>query len=244
MQRVLSQPAYVLHAQPYRETSLLLDAFCRDHGRVGLVARGVRGQRGEPLRVLLQPLQPLLLSWSGRGELLRLESAEAASAALKPAGDALLGAFYLNEVLLRLLPRGEAHADLFWRYAETLGALQDEDGLRWPLRRFERDLLSEIGYGLGLATEADGETPLDAEAWYRYDPEQGATCVSARTGGAISGAALIALRHEGVPDASVLRELRVLMRRVLLHHLGGRELRSWQVLADLAMQRRVGHESD
>ena len=238
MQRVLAQPAYVLHAQPYRETSLLLEVFCRDHGRVGLVARGVRGQRGQPLRVLLQPLQPLLLNWSGRGELSRLEAAEAAGPALKPAGDALLGAFYLNELLLRMLPRGEAHADLFWRYAQTLGELQDEAGLRWPLRRFERELLRAIGYGLMLKTEADGETPLDDQAWYRYELEHGATRVAAGSRGAISGAALIALGEEEAPAAAILRELRVLMRGALLHYLGGRELRSWQVLADLAAQRR------
>lgn len=239
MQRVAGQPAYVLHAQPYRETSLLLDVFCRDQGRVGVVARGVRGSRGQPLRVLLQPLQPLHLSWSGRGELAHLDGAEAAGAALRPVGDALLGAFYLNELLLRLLPRSEPQVELFWRYAETLGALQDGGELRWPLRRFERDLLAAIGYGLVLEREADGGLPLDPSARYRYDPAHGPVRVSASsTAGTVSGACLMALSSDEVPDARDLNELRFLMRRVLLHCLGGRELRSWQVLSDIAAQRR------
>src|SRR5688500_2988878 len=99
--RVDSQPAFVLHAQPWRETSLLLEAFTRDHGRVGLIARGVRGARAQPLRAALQPMQPLHVSWQGRGELPWLQGAEAAGAALAPQGDALLGAFYVNELLVR-----------------------------------------------------------------------------------------------------------------------------------------------
>lgn len=237
MHRVAAQPAYVLHAQAYRETSLLLEVFCRDQGRVGLVARGVRGARGQPLRVLLQPLQPLLLDWSGRGELMRLDHAEAAAAALRPGGDALLGAFYLNELLMRLLPRGEAVPDLFWRYAQTLGELHEDAGLRWPLRRFERDLLATAGYALSLECEADGTTPLSPLHWYRYDPENGANRVPPATRGAVSGAALLALGADREPTGAQLNQLRGLMRALLSHQLGGRELRSWQVLADMAPHR-------
>jgi DNA repair protein RecO (recombination protein O) len=232
-------PAYVLHGQPYRETSLLLDIFSRDHGRVGLVARGVRGARAQPLRVLLQPLQPLLLSWGGRGELVQLRGVEAAGAALLPQGDALLAAFYVNELLMRLLPRGEAQVALFWRYAQCLGALAGGDDFAWELRRFERDLLAELGYGLTLECEADGTTPIDAERWYRYDAESGAQPLPGpRATAAVSGATLLALLGDQRPEVAGLRELRGLMRRVLLHHLGGRELRSWQLLADLAAHRR------
>lgn len=235
MLRVQAQPGYVLHATPYRETSLLLDVFSRDHGRIGLIARGVRGARGQPLRAALQPLQPLLLDWSGRGELQRLDAAEAAGAALRPAGAALLGAFYVNELLLRLLPRGESSEALFWRYAETLAAMQDEAGLRWPLRRFERDLLAAAGYALGLEATVDDEA-IEPEGWYRYDPEHGAVRVSASAANAVSGNALLALARDQAPAAAQQGELRTLMRRVLRHHLGGRELRSWQVLADFGQQ--------
>lgn len=234
MQRVDSHPAFVLHAQPWRETSLLLEVLTRDHGRLGMIARGVRGARGQPLRALLQPLQPLHLSWSGRTDLLHLGGTEAAGAALAPHGDALLAAFYLNELLVRLLPRGEPQTTLFWRYAGCLAALQSGTDYAWELRRFERDLLVELGYGLVLAVEADGITPVEMEGSYRYEPEQGAVRLSSRHTGAVSGQALLCLAHDRVPDAAGLRELRVLMRRVLLHRLDGRELRSWQLLADLS----------
>lgn len=231
-------PAYVLHAQPYRETSLLLDVFSRDHGRVGLVARGVRGTRAQPTRVLLQPLQPLLLGWGGRGELLQLRALEAAGAALKPEGDALLGAFYLNELLVRLLPRGEPNTALFWRYAECVGALSSGEETAWQLRRFERDLLAALGYALRLEHEADGDRAIDPDTWYRYDVDAGAWPLPGRLEAAISGTTLLDLAQDQRPDPEGMRQLRSLMRRILLHHLGGRELRSWQLLADLAAQRR------
>jgi len=233
VQRVEGQPAFVLHAQPYRETSLLVEAFARDHGRVGLIARGVRGARGQPLRAALQPLQPLLLDWNGRGELLRLAGAEAAGAAFAPQGDALLAAFYLNELTLRLLPRGEALPALFWRYTQALAALGADGDYVWQLRRYERDLLADLGYALQLGHEAGGLRAIDPDAHYRYDPEQGALRLLRAENASVTGASLLALAGDDAPPAAALRELRALMRRVLLHHLGGRELKSWRVLAEL-----------
>lgn len=231
--RVDAQPAFVLHAQAYRETSLLLDAMTRDHGRVGLIARGVRGARGQPQRALLQPLQPLFIAWSGRGEIAQLTASEAAGAALSLHGNALLSGFYLNELLVRLLPRNECQTALFWRYSECLGAMQNSLDCAWELRRFERDLLAETGYALMLDVEADGNTAISVDAHYRYDAEHGATRVAGPQSGAVLGASLLALASDARPDPAQLRELRGMMRRVLLHHLGGRELRSWRLLADL-----------
>lgn len=236
--RIEAQPAYVLHARAYRETSLLLEVFSRDHGRIGCIARGVRGARGQGLRASLQPLQPLLISCAGRGELLRLQTAEAVGPALRLQGDGLLSAFYLNELLLRLLPRDDAQPALFWRYVECLGELQDSETAAWALRRFERDLLEAIGYALELEHEAGTEVVLDVAARYHFDPETGPHRAAGHARAGISGAALLALARDRKPDAEALRELRRLMRGVLLHHLGGRELHSWQVLADLAEARQ------
>ena len=233
------QPAYVLHARAYRETSLLLEVFSRDHGRVGLIARGVRGARGQSRRALLQPMQPLLLSWRGHGELMTLSAVEAAGASLALHGDALLSAFYLNELLLRLLPRGEPHTELFWRYAAGLGYMASPAAqIGWELRRFERDLLTMVGYGIDLGVQAQAGERLDPQARYRFDPETGphrfaTPQAGVHTAGGISGAALIALRDDQMPDAAGQRELRRLMRGVLLHHLGGRPLHAWQVLGDI-----------
>lgn len=237
MQRVEGQPAFVLHAQAYRETSLLIEVFSREHGRIGLIARGVRGARGQPLRAALQPLQPLLLDWTGRGELSRLVNADTAGAAFAPQGDALLAAFYLNELMVRLLPRNEAMPSLFWRYAQALGALHEGGDWIWQLRRFERDLLAELGYALQLDCEAGSERAIDPEAHYRYDPEQGPLRLLRAENASVTGASLLALALDDAPSPEVLRDLRLMMRRVLLHQLGGRELKSWRVLADLAAGR-------
>ncbi len=228
------QPAYVLHARSYRETSLLVDLFTAGEGRIGVLARGVRGVRGQPLRAALQPLQPLSVSWRGRGELPHLVAAEVQGAAVTLSGDALLAAFYVNELLVRLLPRNDAQPALFWRYAELLGELGSDSGaaLGWLLRRFERDLLAAIGYGLQLGCEADGETPLDPDGWYRYVAEQGAIRVPVPTG-AVPGAALIALAADRQPPAELMLPLRRLLRTVIADQLGGRELRSWGLLAQL-----------
>ncbi len=210
--------------------------FSRDHGRIGLIARGVRGVRGQGARALLQPLQPLLLSWRGRGELPVMAAAEAAGAAIALHGESLLSAFYLNELLLRLLPRGEAQTALFWRYVLCLAALAEPAAhIGWELRRFERDLLDALGYGLQLHSEADNGAVLEPAARYLLDPESGPRRVVGERG--ISGTALIALRDDARPDPDALRELRHCMRGVLRHHLGGRDLHSWQVLGALAAVR-------
>nr|WP_183959950.1 DNA repair protein RecO [Chiayiivirga flava] len=235
-----AQPAYVLHAAPYRETSLLLETFTRDHGRIGLIARGVRGARGQPQRALLQPLQPLLLGAMGQGELLRLTQSEAAGPPPSLHGDATLAAFYLNELLLRLLPRADAQTALFWRYSECIGALTGEHA-GWELRRFERDLLGALGYGLALESEALSEREVEPTLRYRFDPDTGPRRVGLGDAGGnaatISGAALLALARDEMPGAVEQAELRRLMRGVLRFHLGGRELRSWRIVSELAAHR-------
>ncbi len=240
MGSIQSQPGYVLHARAWRETSLLLEVFSRDHGRVGLIARGARGGRAQAQRALLQPLQPLLLSWSGRGSLMNLVQVEATAAALSMQGETLLSAFYLNELLLRLVPRDEPQPDLFWRYAASLGLLTaPEVSLAWELRRFERDLLITLGYGLSLDVDATDGSSIEPAARYLLDPEHGPRRIrfegvrdSAVTQG-VSGSALLALREDQMPSTQDLYELRRCMRTVLRHHLGGRDLHSWQVLGDI-----------
>lgn len=224
--RVDQQPAYLLHARAYRETSLLLEAYTRDHGRVGLVARGVRRERSRWPRGLLQPLQPLLLDWVARGELGSLTGAEAASAPLQLAGARLPAAMYLNELVLRLSARADAQPRAFAHYATCLARLQGEADPGWSLRRFERDFLGELGYGLALVHAGDGQ-PLQAALDYGYDPETGALPWHEHLRlPRVSGAALLALERDEQPDAAALAQLRVLMRGVIRHLLGG-DLQSW-----------------
>jgi DNA repair protein RecO (recombination protein O) len=226
--RVADQPAFVLHQRPYRETSALLELVTRDHGRVGVVARGVRATRPRWPRGLLSVFVPLIVGYAGRGELATLTALEAAGRPSTPHPDALASGLYANELLVRLLPRNDPHPGIFERYADLLGALALGTSLAWELRRFERDLLIELGFGLPLEIEADGATPVYPEADYSFDPERGPVPWAERPAAPrVTGAALLALAADTPPDAAGAVQLRRLMRAVLLHHLGGRPLASW-----------------
>ncbi|MFA5530498.1 MAG: DNA repair protein RecO [Thiohalomonadaceae bacterium] len=222
-ERIALQPAYVLHRRPYRETSLLVEAFTAEHGRVGLIAKGVRRGKGR-LQGVLQPFHPLLLSWSGRGELRSLTDAEGRGPVPVLSGRTIYSAFYLNELLLRLTEREDPHPALFAHYGETLAALCEDE--EWALRLFERDLLSELGYGLALETDVDGE-PIAEDALYDYQAEIGAIrCGDVPTVRAISGRALLVLGGRVPPDEQSRREVKKLLRRVLRLYLGTRPLES------------------
>lgn len=229
--RIDQQPAYVLHARAYRETSLLLECLTRDHGRLGIIARGVRSERGRVLRATLEPFQPLALDLLLRGELATLRSAEPTAAPRRLLGDAGLAGLYANELVVRLTGRQDPHAALFDVYAEVLARLAAGEPLAWTLRRFERDLLDTLGYALALAHEADTGQPIDPQSHYRYRVESGPESCSASSTGAVRGEYLLALAEDRSPDAPGLQALRGLMREVIRFHLGGGELRAWQVLA-------------
>lgn len=145
-QRVQDSTAFLLHATPWRETSLIVQAFSRDHGSVALVAKGAK-RPYSTLRPVLQTFQPLLLSWSGAGEVKTMTRAEAGGVRPLP-GSALMSAWYMNELLLRLLPREDAHPLLFDAYDEALRSLAAGSRAAGALRRFEWTLLHETGYGL------------------------------------------------------------------------------------------------
>ncbi|EIT70419.1 MULTISPECIES: DNA repair protein RecO [Hydrocarboniphaga] len=219
--------AHVLRTQPFRDTSLLVEAFSQDHGRVGLVARGARAPKSR-LRALLQPFQPLLLSWSEQGDLGSLTGAEAAAQPVTLSGEAVFCGWYLNELLLTLVQRHDPHPQLYADYTEALALLPQR--IEPSLRRFEMRLLNELGYGLDLPDD------LDAALHYRFDAEEGAIPVSAAAPQVLhvySGASLIALRDERFDDAAALRDMRRLLNRQLKPLLGSRELESARLLRAL-----------
>jgi DNA repair protein RecO (recombination protein O) len=232
VQRIERQPAFVLHERPYRETSVLLEVLTRDHGRVGLVARGVRAAKPRFPRGTLKPLQALELSWQGRGELGTLVAADPVGTPVPLAGEGAFCALYVNELLTRLLARNDPHPAAFARYSGVLFDLAgaaDVAAQAWILRRFERDLLAELGYALRLAVDVDGE-PLDPSASYSIDPELGPIAwARRRIPPAVGGAALIAMAGDAAPAPALLREVRDAMRGILRHHLGGRELAAWSL---------------
>lgn len=229
--RIESQPAFVLHARAWRETSLLLEVFSRDHGRVGLLARGVRSARARIARATLEPFQLLSVDWAGTGELPNLRAAETAGGPRRFVEDALLSGLYVNELLVRLTARADPHPALFARYAALLEELAATDSLAWTLRRFERDLLVELGYGLQLDCEAESGEPLRADAEYVYAPELGPVPAQSRQPGAsVKGSALLALHDDVQPGHDDLSALRRVLRAVIASHVGEQGLRAWRVL--------------
>ncbi len=237
--RVLLARTLILHRRPYRDTSLLVEAFSRDHGRIGLVARGANRGRAR-LRGLLRPFAPLLLSWSGRGELLTLIGAEEQQQALWLPAERLLSGLYLNELLIALLARYDPHSALFDDYWRTLASLAMAENEEPVLRRFEVLLLARLGYGLQLEREADGHAPIQSGRIYRYVLERGPVPFAAGDGGiVISGHSLLSLAHGELAEPEVLREAKRLTRAALAVHLD-KPLRSRALLS--ALRRRSPHQ--
>lgn len=156
--RVLLQPVFILHRRPYRNTSLLLDAFSPDHGRMGLAARGAAAPRSR-LKGLLQPFTPLLLSWSGAGDLATLTGAEDAGLPIALPPHRVLAGLYVNELLMRLLRRLDPQTGLFTAYRTLLTELATAPNEEPVLRRFEKQLLDELGYGLNLIAKRSAASP-------------------------------------------------------------------------------------
>ena len=236
--RYTDERAFVLHARAWRETSLLLEVLTEQHGRIGLVARGVQGPKRQVLRAALQPLQHIRFNGVQRGELGQLASAEAVDAAPRLAQDASLAAFYVSELILRLVPRQDPSTGAYMLYAEVRERLRSSEPLAWTLRRFERDLLVALGVGFDLSEDGDG-VPVDPAARYRLDPEQGPRRVlgERQDGGdrarTATGSALLALAADTQPGDEDLRSLRLALRQVLASHLGGRGLHSWELMGEL-----------
>ena len=236
------EPAYVLHQYPYRDSSLLLEVFSRHHGRLGLVARGARSARAR-WRGQLQGFSPLLLSWSLRGELGTLTGLEARGGTAALAGRHLLSAYYLNELILRLVARHDPHPGIFDAYE---GALQELGGREEPaLRIFEKRLLEELGYGLLLDRTADAGLPVEPEASYAYQLERGPVrCDNpADSGLYLRGSSLLSLHHEALADPQARRDAKRLLRAALSIYLGSRPLKTREVSRRLATFTAEGQAS-
>lgn len=231
--RIDQVEAYVLHTLPFRETSLLVDAFTERHGRVSLAARGAR-RPASALRGVLLPFQRVSLSWFGKGEVKTLHGAEWLSMTPGLSGRALICGFYLNELLVRLLPREDPHPGVFAAYQAALAALPGSERIDAVLRPFELALLADLGYAIDLAHEAGGGAPVVAEGAYRYIPERGLVmCDGERAhGGAptISGASLLAMQTGDYSDTRTRREALRLLRNALGYYLGDKPLLSRDML--------------
>jgi DNA repair protein RecO (recombination protein O) len=222
---VLLQPAYVLHRRPYRETSFLLDLFTPDHGRLSAIIKGAR-QAKSGAQGLLQPFTPLLVSWTGRAEIMTLTHSELNGETQSLYGECLFAGFYLNELLVALLEKWDAHPGLFAAYQQALAQLQGKTLDQRALRTFEKRLIEELGYGI-LPKSNVSRHNIESGQFYRFIPEQGFVSVSGGGGaGAFSGRSLLAIAEESWLDEEVIRDAKRLTRMILGPLLGMRQLNS------------------
>jgi len=234
--RVSRQPAFIIHRRPYRETSALVDLFTRDFGRVGAVHRGARGKKTvSPI----QPMQPLLVDWSGRGDLKSINSAERVASNPALTGERLYSALYVNELLLRLLPPFDPHPELFEFYTRLLPSIALAEDIERVLREFELSLLSALGYAAELTRVAGTGDEPDPDGLYVYTPGLGLQPAIGTVGTQVSGSTLIAIAAGDLTDKETRRTAKFLMRACLTALLGGRPLAS----RELFLSRRVSDET-
>lgn len=231
-----NQAVYVLHTFPFKETSLVVELFAHGFGRVAATAKGARRPRSA-MRGMLQSFQPLVATWSGRLELKTLHSLDWGGGLLLLKGESLMCGFYLNELLLRLLPREDPHEALFEYYSATLKILASGLDLAATLRRFELKLLQELGYAIPLAAD-DSNAAINATASYRYEAEYGAVKLSGtqrhgQAGVQLSGNTLIDMENNNYANVQTQQQSKQLMRYLLAHYLGDQPLHTRQLLIDL-----------
>jgi DNA repair protein RecO (recombination protein O) len=235
--RAEHEPAFVLHAYPYKETSLIVEAFTRSYGRVGLLARGARRPRSM-MRGVLLGFHPLRMTWSASAELGTLMSAEWSGGQASLSGIGLMCGFYINELLLRLLPRDDPHEALFDAYGEALVSLaageQRAAAQAGILRGFERRMLAELGYAPMLDRDAANGAQIEAAKHYAYEAERGMV-ETRRTDGdtAFSGRTLLDMAADNYDNSRTREEARRLMRALIAERLGGQALHTRAVLSEL-----------
>lgn len=226
-EQVFLQPAFVLHQRPYRNTSVIVDIFSRDYGRLSLIAKGVK-QKKSALKSILQNFQLLNLSWVRRSELGVLTSAEFKKTSIQLSQDKVYPALYLNELIIRLLHPFDKMPELFDAYSDTLCALNDNYSTQVVLRLFEKQMLNSLGYEIPLSHEADSQDIIVAHKYYAYVPEHGfvETSSNEKTNMHFKGEHLIAFNENQISGSAVLKTAHRLTHINLKKLLGDKPLKS------------------
>lgn len=227
------QAVYVLHSYPFKETSLIVELFSQTYGRVTTIAKGARRPRSA-MRGLLQAFQPMEATWSGKSDIKTLHGLEWAGALLTLKGEGLICGFYLNELLMRLLPREDPHESLFAYYQATLNALAlKAEASATILRQFELKLLQNLGYAVPLLHD-EHEHAIASDQMYDYLPERGACQLRSQAYGAVvSGQTLLDMAADDYATKTTQQQSKQVMRLLLRHYLGETPLHTRQLLIDL-----------
>ena len=231
--RITDQPAFVLHSYPYKETSLIVEVFARDYGRVPLMAKGAKRPHSQ-LRGVLQTFQPLQVAWSGKFEVRTMVSAEWVGGLRPLERSALLCGFYLNELLVKLLARDDPHAALFDYYVAALNQLAHDEPAAIVLRKFELGLLKETGVAGNLSFLVATGKAVQSDKSYVVDPERGSReALVSDTMPVVLGKTLLDMEAGDYTDTATQQQSKLLMRHLLSHHLNGLTLNTRQILIDL-----------
>ncbi|MDQ2994407.1 MAG: DNA repair protein RecO [Pseudomonadota bacterium] len=230
--RVALQPAFVLHARPYRDTSLIVDLMTQSHGRIGAIARGARSQKSR-YRGFLSPFVPIMVAWSGYSDLVNISEIESFGAPIILMGRPLLAAMYVNELMVRLLHQHDPHSEVFDDYKTLLQQLQQNVAIEPVLRAFEKNLLQAIGYGFEWHYTADSDQPILANNWYAFTAELGFCSKLQQYSGQpiFSGEHILAIANDAFDDPAVLRSAKQIMRLAMLPRLGKRVIKSRELFS-------------
>ena len=234
--KFVNQNVYVLHTYPFKETSLVVELFSQQFGRVAVVAKGARRPHSA-MRGLLQSFQLLSGCWSGKNELKTLHSLDYSAGLTLIKGEALMCGFYVNELLLRLLPREDAYENLFNYYVATLNTLAEGNNLATTLRRFELKMLQEMGYAVPMLND-NNDAPILENSTYRYQAEHGAVKLNGQLntnniGIQLSGKTMLDIARDDYTETVTQNQSKGLMRYLLAHYLGDKPLHTRQLLIDL-----------
>ncbi|MGU9957215.1 MAG: DNA repair protein RecO [Arenicellales bacterium WSBS_2016_MAG_OTU3] len=241
--RVNGQNAYVLHTRPYSESSLLVDVFSREYGRTTVLAKGARRLKSKQ-RPYIRCFLDLHIGWSGKGELPVLTGTELVSNFVLLRGTRLFCGLYLNELISKLLQKGDPHERLFDHYAHSICALRTHEDLDQVVRAFEKSLLKEIGYAMILHHEAESATPIDPAQTYHYVPGFGSVNASnpvarnSHNSLPIKGSTLLALHANHALSGREKREGKLLLRMLLDNCLDGKKLNSRRLLTSVNLRNK------
>ena len=244
--RIERQPAWLLHKRQYSESSLIIEVFTSDYGRISLIAKGARRPKS-PFKSALQLFSPMLINYSGRNDLGTLTGAEQAADRIELRGEKLYCGMYLNELLMRLLHRHDPHEQLFRHYSHALRRLAGDERSDIPLRLFEKAFLVETGYGLTLDLDKSGNAILP-DQFYLFDPDFGAERVGSDYRGSrrtYQGKTLLALNAGEFPDGDTLKQSKFLLRSIIEQRLEHRPLKSRELFIKMRktlMKERTHHE--
>ena len=244
-QRISKQPAFIISRRSFSESSLLIDIFTRDYGRITLLAKGARRLKS-PYRGVLHSFTVLLLSWSGKSSLMTLTSADCIQKPYTFSHDSLMCAWYANELLQLFLQRHDPHEEVFNHYLQLLEKIDHGYQIQWSLRIFEKTLLAEVGYGLVLDRDSSNTNLIEPQAIYHYIPEiglikQGQTVTS---GIQISGNALLSFNNGKCPNEKEQLEIKYLTRFVINWHTEGKEIQSRRIFKEIQHYLPTKHDNN